>query len=430
MMKAKFLWGVALMALATSCAQEETTLSLASAPDEIGYKVDAGGMTRATSAYTYGSDIQKITVSAWLSNGKDLPGYGSGNTGNSSYFLNDVLVRTGAKEDGTTGVFNYTRNARYWPHNGETLDFYAVVDNDKLIGDEEGNPVPFEHPFGWAAADGKPGLEGKIMQGKLDEMPDLLYAITFDQVATQKKTAQQNVAFNFEHAFAKVIVTAETKNKNLRVVITDMEIHGIAKEGEFSMPYKSGSGNECVYNGASWTPSAEYTDLPGLLVNHPTYVKDEKTGEGAAKIVLDKSETAKQKLVGEPLNGDADKAKNTLFVIPTEYSGRNGSGKNQTYIKLMGYAYNKAGDTFDPDKDVLVYGDKKDGVITPAAMIIPIEFDWKMGTVNKYNITFDCGNGGSQDEEPNHPALVRIGYEVEVNDWIDIDPTDIEYNYN
>lgn len=422
MMKAKFLWGVALMALATSCAQEETTLSLASAPDEIGYKVDAGGMTRATSAYTYGSDIQKITVSAWLSNGKDLPGYGSGNTGNSSYFLNDVLVRTGAKEDGTTGVFNYTRNARYWPHNGETLDFYAVVDNENFIGQDQ-------HPFGWTATNGHPGLEEKIKQGNLDEMPDLLYAVTFNQWATAKKTAQQNVKFDFKHAFAKVIVTAETKNKNLRVVITDMEIHGIKEGGVFSMPYKSGEGETIVYNDEQWTVSDVYTDLPGLLVDHPTYVKDEKTGEYAAKIVLDKSETAKQKLVGEPLDGDADKAKNTLFVIPTEYNGRN-SSKHQTYIQLKGYAYNKAGETFDPEKDVLVYGDKKDGKIEPAVMTIPIEFDWKMGTVNKYNITFDCGNGGSQDEDPNHPALVRIGYEVEVNDWIDIDPTDIEYNYN
>lgn len=403
----KLLCGAALLAFAASCSQDEVELNKISTSNTISYKVDTDKMSRATSAYENGTDISTFNVSAWLiKDSSSLPGYGSPNTGNALYFLNDVLTRASG-----SGTFNYQSDARYWPNNGELLDFFALVDNDKF------------GPFSFAAnGESIPGVNATIKQGGLDEMPDMLYAVSFNEKAGDKQ-AQQNVSFKFDHAFAKVVVTGEVKNKNLHVVITDMEIHGIREAGNFFMPYKSGSGSDIVKNPAHWVTPDVYTYIDGLMANN-----------GKDEVVIDKSiSTEKQLLVGE-----GDKA-NQLLVLPGKYEGRNNS-KCQTYIQLKCYAYNKSGATLDEDTDALIYGkfevDGNSRKPVPMIIKIPIEFDWKMGTINRYNILFDCGNGGQTDpsdnpSDPDKPAFMRIGYEVEVNDWVEgVNNPDREYPDN
>lgn len=382
--------------ISTSCSQDEPMASLPEAQNnKINFSVTADNGSRAASAYQTGLDISKMTVSAWLLGDKDgVPNYKENNTNNATYFLNDLLTRSATSNK---GVFAYASDARYWPANGETLDFFAVVDNEAWGKDGE---------FDFQLNDG-PGLS-KITQLDINKMPDLLYAYTPDQRRDLDKKPQQNVSFSFNHAFAKVIVTAEVKNKNLRIYITDMEICGITDGGQFIFPHKEDKDGKAVNVAAKWNVSGDFTSLScnqGLFGNNNP-------------VILDMSDEAKSTLVGR--SGVAG-LNNDLLVIPNSYSGRN-SSVMQTYIKLKGYAYNisSADNGFNPEKDALIFPKKNaDGTIVPADILIPIEFDWKMGTVNRYNIVFDCGNGGGNTPDLNDPAFIRIGYEVEVTDWTD-----------
>lgn len=408
MKKSIILGAMAMGLIASSCSQDEPMAPLSDARTQINFSATAESGSRSASSYENGTDVSEISVSAWMrQDASVLPGYSSGNTGNAAYFVNDFLTRT----KGSSGTFNYASDARFWPSNGETLDFYAVVDN-KAWGEDNGR-------FAFNANDGKPGLVGNLAQLPLDKMPDLLYATTFGQKLNRAGSStsavyQKNVSLRFYHAFAKVHVTAEVRNKNIRVVITDMELHGIAKEGQFLFPYLSGSGSLLETNGAHWIIPDNYTQITDLLKFDAL---DYTILNGRKSIVLDKKENgnikAKHTLISEA-------APNDLLVLPRHYNGRNSSGKYQTYILLKGYAYNIADSEagWDEDTDCLIYPKSNaDGSVTPAAMIIPIEFKWDMGTINHYNIVFDCGNGGNTTEDPNNPAFIRIGYEVEVQDW-------------
>lgn len=383
----KFLSIVAVMMglITASCSQDEPAVSLPDAANNmIGFSVTADNGSRSTSHYENGTDISEISVSAWVTpDANTLPGYHESNTGNSVYFFNDVLRRDGS------GVFNYSEAARFWPADA-ILDFYSVIDN----------PTPFTFDCG----EGYPGLDGWIAQGKIEEMPDMLYAYAFDEKRKEKqKESQQNVSLKYNHAFAKVVVTAEVRNPNLRVYITDMEIHGVTDKGKFLLPHKVGQDKEIKVIEANWKKSPDYTNITGLM----------KTYNTANPAILDMAagQEAKRTLLGEEFPND-------LLVIPNTYNGRN-SSKCQTYILLKGYAYNISNreNGFDPDIDELIYPKTTNGKVEAAPMIIPIEFHWGMGTINYYNIVFDCGGGGNMNEDPNNPALVRIGYEVEVNDW-------------
>lgn len=381
-MKKILFFSAAVLALAgASCTNDEPAGSNSGKSNEIGFSVIADKGTRSSSSYLNGIDIKDFTVSAWIiKDSISSPNYSESNENNTTYFLNDYLTRSE-----NSGLFNYTSGARYWPANGEMLDFFAVVDN----------PLPFT----FDAKDSRPGIKGKIKQMQINEMPDMLFAYAPNQHRNGQAVAQQNVSLRFNHAFAKVVVTAEVKNPNLRVCITDMAIVGIADEGQFLFPCKVQQDNKIVHKAPEWLVGSGFTSVTNLLAKY----NDENPA------VLDMGNDSKLTLLGED-------APNDLLVLPTSYSGRN-EYKPQTYIQLKGYAYNISDSEsgFRPGLDALIYPKKNaDGSFTPATIVIPIEFDWKIGTINRYNITFDCGNGGL---DPENPAFVRIGYEVEINPW-------------
>lgn len=433
----KYIWGAALLTLAASCAQEETMLSLQSVPNEISYKVDAGKMSRSASSYENGTDIDRFVVSAWvLEDANAIPAYGKPVAGNTLYFLNDEMTRVSGE-----GTFNYTSDARYWPRNGEILDFYSFVDfgpfkfDNITAKDESGADVKL------------PGFAG-ITQQQINVMPDMLFSTAFNQTqgnasGSSSTAAQKNVSFRFDHALAKVAVTAEVKNQNLHVVITDMSICGVTKGGDFTMTHKAADAE--AENGwkkvdASWAVNPDNScNLVNLLAS--------KAGEdGKVAIAIDKSTIAKQELVGSGKDG--------LLVIPNSYKGAitydNGHDKElKTYIQLKAYAYNKANkDSVNPKTDFLIYGEWDENKPVPLEINLPIDFNWAMGTCNHYNIIFDCGNGGDDstkepdpdpenpdEPDPNNPdpginpTFMRIGYEVTVTGWEEGETKDpIEYN--
>lgn len=391
---------------ATSCSQDDPMTPLdGDFKNQINFTVTADNATRSESSYQNGTDINRFSVSAWLTQDSEdgkkvLPGYGSSNGSNSMYFINDVMTR-----EAGDGVFNYQSSARYWPSSDlDCLDFFAIVDNDAPAWNGNGDFV-FNNGSG-------PGLTGNLKQLPVNEMPDMLYAYSFDEKRPSVNVAQKNVSLQFRHAFAKVVISAEVRNENMRMCLTDMEIVGIHDEGKFNLPKKVGEGENVVTEPAYWTIGPGYTTIECPLVR----------GEynEANPLILDMHEgcTSSMVLIGDPAY--SKDPNNDLLVLPSSYSGRN-SSTQQTYIQFKGYAYNIANKDsgFDADTDNLIYPKKEKGetLPEPATMIVPIEFNWEAGTVNYYHIVFDCGNGGSVTVNPNDPALIRIGYEVEVKPW-------------
>lgn len=415
--------------LLASCAQDEVMTSLEkSVNKQISYTVIADNGSRSATAYSNGTDVDEIHVAAWAvtpdENGEyALPGYGDPNTGNAAFINHDVVKRSGTGTSGTSGTFNYSTDARFWPTNGQKLDFYAVVD------------APSEdNCFSWEGTGGHPGLPQKVMQLGKSEMKDMLFAYTPNQTLNKDgHQAQQNVSFSLNHAFAKVVITAQVKNKNLRVVITDAQINGIVKGGNFCFPYKSGEGKHVMENPAHWTVTKgkdDFMNLTGIMDSKDPVIVDYNES-------LDAENPGKENVAGVSTYDGSHKivTNNDILVIPTEYSGRNGNGSFQTYIELEVYAFNITGDTFDEDTDMLVCGtrekdDNGNTIFRTSKVIVPIEFNWLMGTVNTYNIIFDCGTGGTTGEDPKDPSLVRIGYEVEVKPWTNVDVIDKEYDFS
>lgn len=414
--------------LLSSCSQDEVMSPLDNSVDtavnkKITYTVTADNSSRAASAYSNGTDVNEIHVWAWaVRPTKDeegnltyaLPGYGSPNTDNASFIEHDVLKRSG----GTSGTFSYGTNARFWPTANQSLDFWAIVD------------APSEMEcFTWYGGSDRehPCLPKKAKQLGKSQMKDMLYAYTPNQTLDKNgHQAQQNVTFSLNHAFAKVRISAQVRNTNLRVVISDIQIHGIGTDSYFNYPYKSGSGGETIENDATWTKPLDYMVLTDLIDADEIVVDGSSIYEQGADTIQSREEVAGFSIYDE---NNKMTLNNDILVIPAEYSGRN-SSKLQTYIQLEVCAYNIARKEFDEDTDMLVCGTRdNNGNPRPAIINVPIEFDWVMGTINTYNIIFDCGTGGTSTENPKDPSMVRIGYEVEVNPWQNGENLDKEYNF-
>lgn len=417
--------------LLSSCSQDEVMSPLDNSVDtavnkKITYTVTAENGSRAASAYSNGTDVNEIHVWAWATvpSGTDekgnfiypLPSYGSSNTGNASFIEHDVMTRSGEGTSGK-GVFTYGTNARFWPTANQSLDFWAIVD------------APSEMEcFTWKGYGDKPSLPKMAKQLGKSQMKDMLYAYTPDQTLDKDgHQAQQNVSFSLDHAFAKVRISAQVRNTNLRVVIYDAQIHGIYTGGYFTYPYKSGAGSEIIKNPGAWDNSKDHSmvltdlmDADQVVVDGSSiYAQGTDTIQGKKEVAGFSTYDKDNKLI---LNND-------ILVIPAEYSGRN-SSKLQTYIQLEVCAYNISGTTFDEDTDMLVCGTRDENKKPrPAIINVPVEFDWVMGTINTYNIIFDCGTGGTSTENPKDPSMVRIGYEVEVNPWQNREYKDEEYHF-
>lgn len=296
---------------------------------------------------------------------------------------------------------------------------------------------------------------------------------------TDETNTQRNVHLSFTHILSKVIIKAKVENPTLRIYITDASIVGLVDKGRMTYGYtqyiEGQGGHYCSHTSPTWhyetgdalnlnttihcpiylTDASRVDDAEHRITEQGILILDNTPDANAVSGVInpngnnmkfsdDRGATtsrrvsyamAEQTIVGLELpafNYTFNNVSKTmsaqqqdLLTIPYNYS------KNETkpYIKLTCYVYNKAGDTFNPELDNLIFGNyegqTKDsdgknviGYLEAKDIYIPFGFKWDPATVNTYTIKFNRGNGGITDPtKPNSSALIKIGVDATVTDW-------------
>lgn len=412
--------------LFSSCSNDESSDKLYSGGrKQIGFSISGMNSTRSSHAYETGLDISDIRISSWKTKSSSVaPSYGIHSQENGSYFHNALLSRS---TDSYNNCFSFYDATYYWPENGENLDFFAVA---RLDGSEHGDFRFDNTPIGDEGY--IPGLDW-IHQQDVDGMSDIFWAYSFDKKSDPSLSGNSVVNLDFRHALAKVVVTAEVRNRNLRVYITDVDLCGLMEKGKFNFPYKSADGGTVTLNDASWQYDPE--DAMEKIIHCPvklmknggeglvdgTVVLDTNTDDGF-RDGFESSENGnmsyagtKHTLVGA--NSQSETGGGDLFVLPYDYKGRNDGDEIKTYIRVKCQVYNKSGETFS-QHDTLIFPRMEDGAAPEGQYLyIPVEFDFRMGKMNVYNIFFDSGVGGLAKLSRQTPGLVKIGYEANVDSW-------------
>lgn len=421
---------VALVAMLTACSSEDVILDEPNAKAEITFNVTNNRASRAATNISSSEGIKKFNLAAWVHE-PDFLDFESYQEGSKPYITNDVYTLEGASWKNANGC-------RYWPNDpeNEVLDFFAwVYDNNttNIVPNAYESGCKFDwHLTPYVNAGGeslyRPMLTVKQANEAKDQY-DLLYAAIANNKAFYKTENKEedpktpnltthSVDLDFNHAMSMIQVAARSINKNIHIEIMEVGLENIVQEAEFYFP----AGND---NLAHW----QYQDLTNGQYNRNRCVSskvDSETQENANPLI---------KLDGTPstttytsiVSGD-----NSFMVIPIDYTNAYGVGITDGFkvnssqcIRLKCKIWNVAnGDSYmqddDPDgtfaSDLVIYGDKQDGSYTYKNLYIPIVFNWEMGKKYTYCLTFGGGNAGCDAD--GNPSLIKVEYDVELeNNW-------------
>ena len=400
----KFILAVpALLALAAvSCTKSEV---LESNDGEIRFNVVANNATKAADIYCNNNKPDEFTVYAESSDGK-------------TYINGDVIKST---DGGNT--WENTSGTRFWPNEG-SLDFYAVVNGninwsvDAAEGTAPASIVDFTVPTDVAA------------------QKDLLYAVKTDQEKTDGVNAQ-SVALNFRHALSQIVFNAKNTNPNLYVEVKGVSIVNVANKNTFAFPVANTDNNivDGDHDGSN----------PGTITYDESWGKWNVLNSGSTVYPVTFNTVA---IEGDNAVVDLTTAKdqldefssNALLLLPQTSTAWNptvvpnpgtvGKEGNGSYFLVDCAIWNVAGDNFDENTDVQLWGDN--GATKQAA--IPVTIEWEQG--KKYIYTFIFGEGGGYDPDPEDPdpdpddpdpVLVPVTFEVTVDDFVEVTPsTDVD----
>lgn len=387
-MKALLNKSIALASVAlvmTGCVSEDNVLEESNAKQNISFNVTADRATRAANLFSEAGEINQFYASAWVlaENETDL-------TAGKSYFQQDNLTKSGS-----TWAYD-NEFGRYWPNNGETLDFYAwtngtATDANSYISENLGG-------FDWNS--GTPQLV-KIEQKNAAAMNDILCAATPQAKHAKPNPTSEKVSINFRHALAQVGVTAKVENPKIRVQIEEVALVNLNKYGDMTFPRSSAAST-----GANATWAANGSADNALL----TVVSD-VTKDGEGQIIEYNTDAA-----AEPVNLTADK-EDLFMVMPISGytasvpAGITPTSVTGTCIRLSVKIWNIANASSYAGTDVQIYG-KNDGY---AYIYIPVAFSWESGKKYTYNLTFGKGNAGY--DVNGQPTIVKVDWEPSITDW-------------
>lgn len=357
----KSLIGAAVAAMAlTACSSDDSAITEAKAQNEITFNVATSRPSRAL-AYDSKDDISNFKVAAWF--------HGEG-TSKGTYFNPEVMKLDNGKwayDDG---------NVRYWPNNGEKLDFFTWVDYANVStgnkGDSKGYTLTFDENGHATLSDGENDI--KILDS--NDAVDLLYAATFDQEHSKNATsANKQVTLAYKHAFAQVGVTAKVVNPNIHMVVKEVALVNILSGGKFKFP-------ESASDDAEWTTTAD--DKSGVVAFSQT---------DDAVWTLSATET------------DLNTANNRFMVLPQEVNETNGNHQTPC-IRLLCKVWNVTnGEAYVENDDLQIYGDAD-----YKYLYIPVNFNWEMGKNYTYKLSFGTGNAGF--DPAGNKALVLVDWDV------------------
>lgn len=408
------LGAVALAAL-SACSSDDSIHPEPDAPstqtsaDAITYHVTGEGSTRAggsrKAAHLYNSNNipSQFYVSAWALDADE-----STDDIGHTYISSDLIKNTGS-----TGAQNWVDQValRYWPNNGEVLNFFATnATNGALVYDDENKSgvTPISNP--------KYEIQTTINPSAAQQQ-DLLYTAVYGQKKTVTGAAGQTtqaVNLDFHHALSQVVFTAQCTNTHLDVQIGNISIVGVAGTGTLTMPADRASSTP------SWTIATDYT--PGA------FSSDVDGTQGAVKVGA----------IATNITAGSNQSEYALMMIPQKVAAADPTASDawtgqKAYLKVDCVIYNvgvggedgKAQTTID----TMIFGKPTDvggyaGGVGYATLYIPVSVDWEMGKRYVYNLQFGAGNGGYNEDGT--AALVPIKYQITADDWTEAGSTNIQ----
>lgn len=428
-----------VMALFSSCSNDELVSENTSHGDAIAFSVTTTNATRAADYWCNNNLPQFFEVSATYFDG----------TSTATYFDGDMY-----KKD--TGI-TYTPNDgsyRYWPDltNKEGTEKYLNVYAYKVKDDESATGTAFA-TFNWN--NGSPTITYDMSSRKnASDQYDLLYAYT---KVTEKPGFGKTAPINFRHALSQIVFEAKCDNNKIHVEIEEIALMNAAKSGIFTLPSNGNTTNDnFVEHDQAGTKSQPSNGLGTWALTY------EGTGEGdtfvksnnyRGYIASCKSGT-ELKVVGanwtnltDNTNTEDGKHKNieqSLLVLPqTKYTGegaKDNSVKAYNPVPMSGTykalsdvggaciairckIQNIAGDTYNKATDVYLWGDKDNA----KDLVVPVDFTWEQGKKYIYRINFAAKGHGGYDPDNGKEVLVPIKLDVTVDDFAKV--TEITPNF-
>lgn len=418
-----------VMALFSSCSNDELVSESTSHGDAIAFSVTTTNATRAAD-YWCNNELPKYFEVSATYDGK-------------TYFDSDDFVQDGSSSKYITD----DGNVRYWPDLSDTkpLNVYAYkvkADGASAIGDAFAT-------FSWTDATAAPTIAMTPATAAADQH-DLLYAYT--QVKT-KPAYGATAPINFRHALSQIVFYAKCENTKVYVEIEEIALMNAATSGTFTLPtgdnttspnfvehnqagtvnpqpstglgtwaltYNTANKANRSYTASCLTSDSKLTALtPGAGVDAWTNLTDNKNE-------TDGTHTAyKQSLLVLPHGNNTDnpEQKHAAYVPYTV------SGETKTYQPLSSVGgaciaikckiRNIAGGSVVPE-DVYLWGDKDNA----KDLVVPVDFTWEQGKKYIYRINFSKLGHGGYNPEDGKEVLVPIQLSVTVDDFAKVTEID------
>lgn len=432
-----------VMALFSSCSNDELVSESTSHGDAIAFSVTTTNATRAADYWCNNKLPKYFEVSA---------GYDG-----AIYFENEVYKQ----ENTSTTYLQNDGNYRYWPaiSTEKPISIYAYkvkADGTDAIGS------PFA-TFAWDNVANAPTitldmLEAENNKNAASAQHDLIYAYT--QVKT-KPAYNTTTPINFRHALSQIVFYAQCQNSKICVEIEEISLMNAASKGVFTLPsgdnYTNLPNDETITNGnlnnhtqngsaldkglGTWALTYQESNnlyyaytadckVSGKLVKLDSGVESTAwtnlTDQVNAAGTYTESEYGKSLLVLPQTNYGEGKANNNVakYVPYTEEGG------TKTYKKLsdVGGACiaikckirNIAGATVEDD-DVYLWGSAGEA----KDLVVPVDFTWEQGKKYIYKINFSKTGHGGYDPDHGTEVLVPIQLSVTVDDFAKVTDTNL-----
>lgn len=370
------LYGAAIAAVLASCSNDEKILEQNNT-DQIRFAVTAATATRATDVYCNNNKPTDFQVYAeYIADGAT--------TG--SQFMDDQVSLNGSAYSSSV--------TRYWPTDG-TLDFYAY----KGVGEMNKTDKTFDFTVAPEVAD----------------QEDFIYAVK----KAQSKT-DDAVALNFRHALSQIVFKAKNTSTSLAVTVNSVGVENLYGTNTYSVASIADNTDGVIedHTGAGTDVAATQRGTWAAFTGDHT---QGYTSTLPATVTIPRDSTVVN--LTEGTDGSQATFSNAMLLIPQKQDALNLKAQQDESAASNGGAYfvvNCSISNVSDDVEVPLYtGDIR----------IPVSIDWQQGYKYVYTFVFGNGNGGWDPDEPK-PVLVPITFEVSVDDFIDVTPSDMDMDTN
>ncbi|MDE6703505.1 MAG: fimbrillin family protein [Muribaculaceae bacterium] len=268
----------------------------------------------------------------------------------------------------------YTSSTNYyWPSDDATLSFVAFAP-------AEGS---FSGTVTLTASEQK--INNYTLNDNIANHKDIVYASATGKKSTNETTG---VALNFKHAVSRICIFAKNSGANVYKV-AGIKLGNIAASGDFN------------FKTEQWTPSTTKASYKSDFTSSPITLTDQKTS-----------------IVGKSGSPQVIPHKLTAWNPSTDPTNEN----NGSYLAVLVNISNAAGKVLFPQN-----GTENDY----AWVAVPIDTEWKIGTIYNYNLDFTDGAGLVDPEEPTpdgpkpgEPVFGSpITFTVTVQGWTEVTET-------